>query len=278
MCSSDLMSGCTLFNAVPILFSAVMANSVVDTKTLCLQKGLIGGSKCSKSFFAEIEKAYGLTLISSLGMTECTAGITVCSIDDSFDVRCNTIGHFISSIDGKIYSTDSTHQLSIDETGEIGVKGYCVTSGYYKQESLFQQSINSDGYFRTGDLGSLDKTGNICYHGRIKQTIIRGGENISPLEIEDVLENSSLPISESKVIGIDDPHYGEEIVACIIMEKGKTVTSTEVRDTIGKHLSYFKVPKYVIFLDEFPKTPSGKVMLMPLKEIVKNKIAASKGN
>lgn len=253
--------GCTVLNSVPSMFHSMLSRNKNEGRDLSsLRIGFIGGSSYPPEAFIRIEKALGpqFTLMSSLGQTECTAGLTTCFPDDTLDVRAHTIGHFMSHVEGRIADPHTGETLPLDTTGEICVRGYLNMQGYYKRPDLTAQAIDQDGWVHTGDLGKLDADGNITFEGRIKELIIRGGENISPVEIEAVL--ADMPGIEScKITGVPDIHYGEVVCACIIPEDGAAFTREEVRDFLSPHLAAYKLPEYVCLFDEFPATATGKI-------------------
>jgi fatty-acyl-CoA synthase len=250
---------CTVLSSVPTMFHAMITREGVEKRDLSsLRIGFIGGAFCPPEEFVRIEKALNFTLMSSLGQTECTAGLTVCNIDDSLEVRSKTVGHFMDHVEGCIKDIKTGEILPNGKQGEICVRGYLAMQGYYGQPELTKETIDADGWVHTGDLGSLDDDGNVTLAGRIKELIIRGGENISPCEIETAL--SQMPqVKDSKVVGIPDDHYGEEICACVVPAPGAQVDVQAVRDFLTQRLAYYKIPKYVLFWDALPTTATGKV-------------------
>lgn len=263
--------GCTVLSSVPTMFHAMLARKKLENRDMSTVRiGFIGGAYYLPEDFARIEEAMGpnFTLMSSLGQTECTAGLTTCNVDDSLEVRSTTVGHFMSHVEGRIVDIHTNQPLPNGERGEIVVRGYLNMQGYYGQPELTAETIDADGWVHTGDLGILDDVGNVTLAGRIKELIIRGGENISPSEIEVAL--SRLPgIKVSKITGVPDAHYGEEICACVIREPGSEVTAEEVRDFLARHVAYYKVPKYVLFFDALPATATGKINSGAVKELAK---------
>ncbi|MEG1012046.1 MAG: AMP-binding protein [Ruthenibacterium sp.] len=251
--------GCTVLSCVPTMFYAMMGKKDFSSAAVkSLRTGIIGGAYYPPEEFVRIEKTLGFTLLSSLGQTECTAGITVCGMDDSLEVRSRTVGHFMSHVEGKIADLKTGMILPIGVQGEICVRGYVQMQGYYGREDLTQEVIDADGWLHTGDLGSMDNSGRITLAGRCKELIIRGGENISPCEIEAVL--SLLPqVKDCKAVGVPDSHYGEEICVCISVNEGQTLDEKLVKEHISNHLAYYKIPRYVLFWDGFPCTCTQKI-------------------
>lgn len=250
---------CTVLSCVPALYRAIInKDNLSDFDLSSLRIGFIGGSSYPKDLFIEIEEKLQFTLLSSLGQTEATAGITTANIDDSIYERATTIGHPMNHL-----------EIKIAEDKEILVRGYVVMSGYFRDPDGTKEAIDEDGYLHTGDLGFFNENGNIVLLGRKKDLIIRGGENISPLEIETCLSYNN-SIEKAKVIGVPDKHYGEEIALCVILKRGSMLTEDDIKNSIKGELADYKVPKYVVFMDNFPETSSGKVKTSELKEKVIN--------
>jgi len=264
---------CTVFNAVPTLFFALMARPDFSEYDIsALRIGLIGGAGYTPVQFESIERRFDFCLLSSLGQTEATGGVTVTSPRDSLKVRSTTVGHFMSHTKGAILDLKTGGELPPMEIGEICVSGYLVMKGYYKQPELTRQVIDDLGRLHTGDMGFLDNDGNLHMTGRIKELIIRGGENISPVQIENCLMEQDARIEQAKVLGIPDEHYGEEICACVILRKGEKMTEEEVRGVVSRNLASFKVPKYVLFFDAFPLGNQGKILRRELLESAASRI------
>ena len=248
---------CGGISAVPTLFHAILSkNDISKYNISSLRAGFIGGSTYSASLFKEIEGTLNMTLLSSLGQTEATAAITTTSLDDSLDVRSTTVGHFIDNIEYKIL-----------ENSEICIRGYNVMSEYYKDETNTKSAIDEEGWLHTGDTGFITSDENLVLTGRIKELIIRGGENISPLEIESILFDDKR-IIESKAIGVFDSHYGEEVALCVVRDPKSIITETDIRTLLKNNIAEYKVPKYIIFVDTLPKSISGKVITKELRRQV----------
>ena len=245
---------CTVLSSVPSLFHTIISKyDVTKYDVSSLRTGFIGGSNYSASLFDDIEETLSMTLLSSLGQTEATAAVTTSSLDDSISVRSTTVGHFIDNIEHKILST-----------GEICIRGYNVMSGYYKDPESTRRVIDEDGWLHTGDAGLMTKDGNLVLAGRIKELIIRAGENISPLEIESVLYDDDR-IIESKAVGVYDQHYGEEVALCVVKHPKSFVTENEIRELLKANISDYKIPKYILFVESLPKSSSGKILTREVK-------------
>lgn len=252
-------AGCTILSSVPTLYHAIIAKPDFSQSRLkTLRTGIIGGSLCAGERFKRIERAFGpqFTLMSSLGQTECTAGLTVCNQRDSLETRSATVGHFMNYVEGKIADHETGKTLPVGETGEICVRGYLTMQRYYGDEEVTAKTLDADGWVHTGDLGVLDDKGYITLRGRCRELIIRGGENISPVEIEHEIEQDK-SVAECKVVGVPDDHFGEEICACIRPADGASPDAGEIKARVRAALAYYKVPRYVLFFDTLPKTSKG---------------------
>ena len=250
---------CTVMHAVPSMFRAVMGREDFKSWDVSsLRVGLIGGSGYPPEDFIRIEKEFGMTLLSSLGQTEATAGLTVCRLTDSLDKRCHTVGRFMDHVEGKIADLATGAPLPPGQTGEICIRGYLVMQGIYRQEELTKKAIDPEGWLHTGDLAEMDEDGYLIMRGRIKDLIIRGGENISPIEIQDVI--CTMPqIAYCKIVPVPDAHYGEEACACILLREGQTVEEAAIRSWLRPRVAAYKIPKYMLFFDALPVNATGKV-------------------
>lgn len=263
---------CTVLSSVPTLFHAILCRPDFGEWDLSsLRTGFIGGSFYPAELFRQIEERFGFILLSSLGQTEATAGLTAAYLDDSLDVRATTVGHFMDHVEGKIVHIETGEELPPGETGEICVRGYLVMAGYFGQPEETAKAIDGKGWLHTGDMGWLDGEGNIHLTGRLKELIIRGGENISPAEIETVL-GSCTQVAECKAIGVPDQHYGEEVCLCVVPREGTVVDTVELRALLVQKLAEYKVPKYIVPLDELPKTVTGKVRPTQLVQMIQERL------
>lgn len=252
----------TVFSSVPALFHAMINSPIFDRQSVSsLRIGFIGGNSCSQNLFKQIEQSFGFKLLSSLGQTEATAGFTASSITDPVDERSSTVGHFM----------DHVEYCFKGSRNEVCIRGYVVMKGYYNDPETTEKAIDSEGWLHTGDCGYINDEGNLVLTGRIKDFIIRGGENISPKELESVILDES-DISECKAIGIPDEHYGEVICICIIKKNGSKITESIIRKRYTDRIAKYKVPKYIVFCDDFPRSPTGKILSSELKKIITERI------
>ena len=258
---------CTVFSAVPTLFSAILARQDLDAFDLSsLRTGYIGGAIYTPDFFRRTERALGIRLAPSLGQTEATAGLTFISPEEPEELRAPTVGRFMEGIEGRIRDIESGKTLPPGKVGEICIRGWSVMQGYVNEPELTKEALDGEGWLRTGDLAWLDENGCLHMSGRLKELIIRGGENISPGEIEAVIGQDPW-VREVKCVAVPDAHYGEEICACVVLREGAAQVKEEhIRALAAASLAAYKVPRYVLFMDALPKTGSGKLALKQLKD------------
>ena len=261
---------CTVFSTVPALFDAILRREDFEEWDLSsLRTGFIGGSLCPPELFEEIERRFGYTLLSSLGQTEATAGITTAFPTDSLAERARTVGHVMDHLKLRLVSPGTNDPVGPGESGEICIRGYSVMKGYYNDRESTDAVLTEDGWLHTGDMAFLNENGNLVLTGRMKELIIRGGENISPLEIESVLRNDP-SIADCKAVGVPDRHYGEEICLCVV--PGEGYSKEAVLNKLRSALAYYKVPKYILEVEEVPKTATGKIRSEQLRETATNMI------
>jgi fatty-acyl-CoA synthase len=199
------------------------------------------------------------------GLTETSPLICNSFVNDPSDQKLQTIGRPIPGVTVTIRDAENA-ECPVNVRGEICVKGYNVMQGYYKMEKATEEAIDKSGWFHTGDLGSLLPDGYLVIEGRIKELIIRGGENVYPKEVENLLHTMS-GIKDAQAVGIPSKKYGEEIGAFIILKEGASICEQDVFDFCRDKISFFKIPKYIFFVDSFPVTPSGKVQKFKLSEL-----------
>lgn len=248
--------GCTILTAVPTRFSALLRKQKeLQADLHTLRTGLIGGSTYSEEMFCEVCQLFDMTLLPAMGQTEATAGYSYGSLSDSLQLRSTSRGRASDGVEISIQMEGKP--VPEGQTGEICVRGFNIMQGYYKDPAATKATVDADGWMHTGDLGYMK--GEILYYAdRIKELIIRGGENILPGEIEGVL-NADERIEQAKVIGVPDPHYIEEVCACVLVKPGCQISEEEVRSLVAENLSRYKVPRYVLFLEEFPLNRIGKI-------------------
>ncbi|MDR0386589.1 MAG: acyl--CoA ligase [Treponema sp.] len=255
---------CTLLNAVPTMLLTISNNPEREKMDISsLRAGILGGAPTTAKQYGKMREALRMRIISSLGQTEATAGITMVDYDADDEVNAHTVGPMLPLEEAKIVSLNTGETLLAGENGELCIRGYNVMKGYYRKRPG-ESVIDGEGWLHTGDMGFFDIEGNLHLTGRCKEIIIRGGENISPVEVERcILEDSR--VAEVKCIGVPDRIFGEEVCACVVPGSGKQITTREMLDNLTAKLSAFKVPRYILFFDCFSKTGSGKIALSQLR-------------
>ncbi|HOD67996.1 MAG TPA: AMP-binding protein [Bacteroidaceae bacterium] len=258
---------CTALYGVPTMFIAELNHPMFDMFDLTsLRTGIMAGSLCPIELMRKVEEKMHLRITSVYGLTETSPGITQTRIDDPDEVRYTTVGREYEYVDVKIVDPETNEEVPCGTQGEICCKGYNVMKGYYKNPKATDAVIDKDGYLHSGDLGVRDENGNYRITGRIKDMIIRGGENIYPREIEEYLYH--LPgLRDVQVVGVPSKKYGEEVGAFIILDEGVSMTVEEVRDYCRGKIARYKIPKYVFFVKEYPLTGSGKIQKFKLREL-----------
>jgi len=200
------------------------------------------------------------------GLTEGSPVMTQTSTDDPIEMRVSTVGQRLPGIEVRIVNPETNAEVPPGTQGEVVCRGYNVMKGYYNMPEATAQAIDKDGWLHTGDLGTMDAQGYFKITGRIKDMIIRGGENISPREIEEYLLGME-GIRDIQVAGIASPKFGEEVGAFVIRKDGAAITEEDVRDFCRGTIANFKVPKYVFFVNSYPMTASGKIQKYKLREM-----------
>jgi fatty-acyl-CoA synthase len=257
---------CTSLYGVPTMFIAEWAMpNFADYDLSSVRTGIMAGSPCPASMMTKLIEAGIEEMTICYGMTETSPVSTQTRTDDSFDVKVNTVGRVGPHLEIRIVDPVSFETLPRGEAGEFWTKGYSVMLGYWKQPDTTQEAI-VDGWMRTGDLGVMGADGNVRITGRIKDMVIRGGENIYPREIEEFLYTHP-DVLDAQVIGVPDEKYGEELCAWIRMKDGATPLTVEaVREFCTGQLAHYKIPKYVKVVEEFPMTVTGKVRKIEMRE------------
>ena len=202
--------------------------------------------------------------------------MTQTRIDDPFEVRCTTVGRDYEFTEVKVIDPETGEECPVGVQGEMCNRGYNTMKGYYKNPQATAEVIDANGFLHSGDLGVKDEDGNYRITGRIKDMIIRGGENIYPKEIEEFIYTCP-KVSDVQVIGVPDERYGEEIMACIILKDGETMTVEEMTAYIAAHMARHKVPRYIRFVDTFPMNAAGKILKYKMREEAVEWIKAGEG-
>ena len=258
---------CTALYGVPTMFIAELNHPMFDMFDLtCLRTGIMAGSLCPIELMRKVEEKMHLRVTSVYGLTESSPGMSQTRIDDPDEVRYTTVGRDYEFVDVKVLDPETNKEVPAGTQGEMCCKGFNIMKGYYKNPKATAEVIDENGYLHSGDLGIMDENGNYRITGRIKDMIIRGGENIYPREIEEFLYH--LPgVRDVQVAGVPSKKYGEEVGAFIIPDEGAKLTEEEVRDWCRGKIARYKIPKYVFFVKEYPLTGSGKIQKFKLREL-----------
>ena len=259
---------CTALYGVPTMFIAVLDHELFPRFDFSsLRTGIMAGSPCpvhvmklvmSKMFMKDITICYGLT--------EGSPVMTQTRMDDDLRRRTETVGRAMPEIEVRVVDPETNQELPPGHQGEVCCRGYNVMQGYYKNEKATAEAIDQDGWLHSGDLGVMDKDGYLAITGRLKDMIIRGGENIYPREIEEFLY--TMPgVADVQVAGVPSRKFGEEVGAFIVLKEGVELTTEDVRDFCRGQIAWHKIPKYVHFLTDYPMTASGKVQKYKLREL-----------
>ncbi|MBN2488879.1 MAG: AMP-binding protein [Methanosarcinaceae archaeon] len=259
---------CTALYGVPTMFIAEFTHPMFEMFDLSsLRTGIMAGSTCPIEAMKKVISDMHCSEITIVyGLTEASPGITQTTTDDPVQLRVETVGTAFPGVEAKIVDPVTGETLPPDHVGEICCRGYNVMKGYYKMPEETKNVIEPDGWLHSGDLATCDENGYYRITGRIKDMIIRGGENIYPREIEEFLY--TMPgIEDAQVVGIPDEKYGEIVGAFVILKKGADITEADIRDYARNSIARYKVPKHVFIVDAFPLTASGKIQKFKLREM-----------
>ena len=270
----------TCFHGVPTMFIAMLGHEDFEkTDFSYMRTGIMAGSPCPIKTMEEVlEKMNMSEICITYGQTEASPACTMSKTTDTIEQRVNTVGGAIFGVECKIVDPETNEELPDDTDGEFVARGYNIMKGYYKMPEATAAAIDSDGWLHTGDLArKRSSDGYYKITGRIKDMIIRGGENIYPKEIEDFLYTHP-KVKDVQVIGVPSADYGEEIMACIILQEGETSTEEEIKNYCLEKMAKHKCPKYVDFVDSFPMNAAGKILKYKMREQAVEKLNLHKDN
>lgn len=259
---------CTALYGVPTMFIAEFSHPMFKMFDLSsLRTGIMAGSPCPiEAMKRVINDMHCNEITIAYGLTEASPVFTQTSTDDSIERRVSTVGTAMPEIEVKIVDPETGNTVGPNVQGEICCRGYNVMKGYYKMPEMTERTIDEDGWLHSGDLATVDEDGYYKITGRIKDMIIRGGENIYPREIEEFLY--TMPgIQDVQVVGIPDEKYGEIVGAFVIPANGADITEADVRDYSIARIARYKVPKHVFFVEKYPLTASGKIQKFKLRDL-----------
>lgn len=258
---------CTALYGVPTMFIAELNHPMFNIFDMSsLRTGIMAGALCPVELMRKVNEKMFMDITSVYGLTETSPGMTQTRVDDSFEIRCTTVGRAFEFTEVAIIDPTTGEICEDGVQGEVCCRGYNVMKGYYKNAEATAQVIDKNGFLHSGDLGVKDENGNYCITGRIKDMIIRGGENISPREIEEFLYH--MPgVKDAQVVAVASPRYGEDVGVFIIPHDEAEITAEDVRDFCKDKIARYKIPRYIFFLTEYPLTGSGKIQKFKLREM-----------
>jgi acyl-CoA synthetase (AMP-forming)/AMP-acid ligase II len=258
---------CTGLHGVPTMFIAELNLPDFDSYNLStLRTGIMAGSPCPIEVMKKVIDKMGMSEITiAYGQTESSPVITQTRTDDPIERRVETVGKKHVQVEAKIVNPITNEEVKPGEQGELCTRGYHVMKGYYKMPEATKEAIDQDGWLHTGDLATVDSEGYYKITGRLKDMIIRGGENVYPREVEEFLYTHPA-ILDVQVIGVPDKKFGEKVAACIQLKEDHSLSEDELKAFCKGKIAHFKVPEYCLFVDQYPMTASGKIQKYKLRE------------
>ncbi|EJL40854.1 AMP-binding protein [Brevibacillus agri] len=258
---------CTALYGVPTMFIAELNHPTFEQRDLSsLRTGIMAGSLCPIEVMKKVVDKMGIRDITiAYGQTESSPVITQTRPEDSIERKVSTVGRLHEGVEAKIINPATGEIVPPGVQGELCTRGYLVMKGYYNMPDQTAKAIDEEGWLHTGDLATVDEEGYYRITGRLKDMIIRGGENIYPREVEEFLYTHP-KILDVQIVGVPDAKYGEQVLACIRVKPGETLTEEEVLAYCEGKIARFKTPRYIQFVDEYPMTASGKIQKFKLRE------------
>ncbi|MGA3279494.1 MAG: AMP-binding protein [Smithella sp.] len=263
---------CTAVNGVPTMFVTMLNHPDFEKYDMSsLRTGIMAGAPCPEESMNQVRtKMHCPEIVIAFGQTESSPVMTMTRRDDPVKLRVASVGRLLPDIEGKIIDPETGDDVPANVQGEIVTRSACVMKGYYKMPEATAETIDREGWLHTGDLGTLDEKGYFKVTGRIKDMIIRGGENIYPRELEEFLYKNP-KVMNVQVIGIADKKYGEQVLAAIQLKSGQMASAEELIEFCKGKIARHKIPKYWEFVDAYPMTASGKIQKFKMKEIFEKK-------
>lgn len=259
---------CTALHGVPTMFLAELEHKLFKRFDVSsLRTGIMAGSTCPEPLMRRVVEEMNMKDITiCYGLTEGSPVMTQSDVNDPLSLRCETVGCAMPGIEVRVADPETCEELPRGQVGEILCRGYNVMKGYYKMPEETARTISPDGWLHSGDLGIMDEAGYVRVTGRIKDMIIRGGENVYPREVEEFL--MGMPdVMDVQVVGVPSRKYGEEVAAFIIPRKGATIAPEDVRAFCRGQIAWYKIPRHIAVVDAFPLTASGKIQKFRLREM-----------
>jgi fatty-acyl-CoA synthase len=257
----------TSLYGVPTMFIAQLEHeSFPRRSTRSLRTGIMAGAPCPIEVMRKVMNQMGASEVTiAYGQTEASPVITQTRFDDPIELRVETVGRPLPGVEVKIVDPATGAALGDNEQGELCTRGHVVMLGYYNNPEATAAAIDGDGWLHTGDLSLRMPNGYYRITGRIKDMVIRGGENIYPREIEEFLFTHPA-VEQAAVVGVPDVKYGEELCAWVKLKAGETASEEEIRAFCRRQMAHYKAPKYVLFVNEFPQTVTGKIQKFKSRE------------
>ena len=264
---------CTGLHGVPTMFIAELDHprfAEFDLSTL--RTGIMAGSPCPIEVMKRVQRDMHMEEVTiAYGMTETSPVSCQSQTDTPLDKRVSTVGLVQPHLEVKIVDPETSKTVPVGTAGELCTKGYSVMQGYWGDEARTREAIDDEGFMHTGDLATMDEEGYVNIVGRIKDMVIRGGENVYPREIEEFLYRHP-KVQDVQVVGVPDQKFGEELCAWIIVKPGQTLDEAEVREFCKGRIAHYKVPRYMKFVAEFPMTVTGKIQKFKIRELMQQEL------
>ena len=258
---------CTALHGVPTMFIAELnVEDFPQYNLSSLRTGIMAGSNCPIEVMKNVVEKMGISEITiTYGQTESSPGITMTRTNDPIELRVSSVGRALPNVEVKIVNPGTGEEVPLGSQGELCTRGYHVMKGYYKNPEATRETIDTENWLHTGDLAVMDENGYCKITGRLKDLIIRAGENIYPREIEEFLYQHP-EVNDVQVIGVPDEKYGEEVMAWVIPKPGAQVSEQDIREYCKGKISRHKIPRYFQFTEDYPMTASGKIQKYKLRE------------
>jgi fatty-acyl-CoA synthase len=266
----------TALYGVPTMFIAELDHPMFDMFDLTsLRTGIMAGSPCPIETMRQvIDKMHASEMTICYGLTEASPVFTQTTTDDTLERKCETVGRRHDEVEVRVVDPETGKDCEPNVPGELLCRGYNIMKGYYNMPEATAAAVDADGWLHSGDIGTVDEDGYYRITGRIKDMIIRGGENIYPREIEEFLY--TMPgVEDAQVVGVPDPKYGEVVGAFIRLKAGAEMTEGDVQEFCRARMARYKAPKYVFFVDEYPMTASGKIQKFKLRDMAAESLGLS---
>ncbi|KAJ0016093.1 hypothetical protein NQD34_014383 [Periophthalmus magnuspinnatus] len=264
---------CTIVYGTPTMYVDMVNQPDIHKYDLSsVESGIMAGSPCPPELMKKVISVMGVNGITiGYGTTE-NSPVTFCGTpSDSMERKCETVGYILDHVEAKIVNPSTRQIVPLGELGEVMIRGFCVMLGYWGDKDKTDECISRDGWYKTGDIGKMDGFSYLRIEGRIKDMIIRGGENIYPAEIEQFLHTHP-KVKEAQVVGIKDKRMGEELCACIKLVDGQECTPEEIKAFCKNNIAHFKIPRYILFVTSYPLTVTGKIQKIKLREIAEEQL------